>query len=143
MIKRLLFSVALLTVCLAAAPRPAMAFSFFHSLDCSQYSQSDKPTVCQSQPPKDANGNVVDPLTGPDGTLAHITNIVAFIAGAAAIIMIIVSALKFITSGSNVSTGSRTDTDVEDAKRSLANALIGLVIIVLSRTIIIYIVNRL
>ncbi|MGH7193810.1 MAG: hypothetical protein ACREJM_09795 [Candidatus Saccharimonadales bacterium] len=143
MIRRLLFSVALLTVCLAAAPRPVSAFSFFHSLDCSQYSQNDKPTVCQSQPPKDKNGNVINPLTGPNGTLANITNIVAYVAGAAAIIMIIISALKFITSGSNVSTGSRTDTDVEDAKRGLANALVGLVIIILARTIIIYVVNRL
>jgi hypothetical protein len=51
--------------------------------------------------------------------------------------------LKFITSGSNVSTGSRTDTDVEDARRGLGNAVIGLVVIVLARTLIIYIVNRL
>jgi hypothetical protein len=143
MIRRLLPAIALLTLCLFASPRPVAAFSFFQSVDCSQYSANDKPTACQSQPARDAHGNLVDPLTGPDGILAHITTIVAYIAGAAAIIMIIISGLKFITSGSNVSTGSRTDTDVEDARRGLANAVIGLIVIVLARTIIIYIVNRL
>ncbi len=142
MIRRLLPAIALLTLCLFAAPRPVLAFSFFQGVDCSTYSGSDKPTVCKSQP-QSANGNVVNPLTGPDGMLAHITSIVAYIAGAAAIIMIIISGFKFITSGSNVSTGSRTDTDVEDARRGLANAIIGLVVIVLARTIIIYVLNRL
>ena len=143
MIRRLLPALALLILCVFAAPRPVAAFSFFQAVDCASYSNSDKPTACQSQPPKDAHGNIVNPLTGPDGTLAHITTIVAYVAGAAAIIMIIISALKFITSGSNISTGSRTDTDVEDAMRSLANAVIGLIVIVLARTIIIYIVDRL
>jgi Na+-driven multidrug efflux pump len=143
MIKRLLPAIALLTLCLFAAPRPVMAFSFFQGVDCSKFSGNDKPTACQSQPPRDAHGNPVDPLTGPDGILSHITDIVAYIAGAAAIIMIIISAFKFITSGSNVSTGSRTDTDVEDARRGLANAVIGLVVIVLARTLIIYVVDRL
>jgi hypothetical protein len=68
---------------------------------------------------------------------------VAYIAGAAAIIMIIISGFRLITSGSNVSTGSRTDTEVEDARRGLANAIIGLAVIVFARTIIIYVVNRL
>jgi len=156
MIRRLLPAIALLTLCLFAAPRPVAAFDFFKGAGCAKNPNS---TVCQSQKTQsqnievDANGNPIldakghtipiNPLTGPGGILAHITNIVAFAAGAAAVIIIIISALKLITSGSNVSTGSRTDTDVEDARRGLANAVIGLVVIVLARTIIIYIVNRL
>lgn len=140
MIRRLLPAIALLTLCLSAAPASAFAFNFFKGADCAN---NPNATVCQSQPQRDSNGNLIDPLTGPGGTLADITNIVAYIAGAAAIIIIIISALKFITSGSNVSTGSRTDTDVEDARRALANAVIGLVVIVLARTLIIYIVDRL
>ncbi len=84
-----------------------------------------------------------DPFSGPNGLLANITKIVSYIAGAAAIIMIIVSALRFITSGSDVSTSSRTDTDVENARRGLASALIGLAVIVLARTLILFLLNRL
>lgn len=140
MIRRLLLAVALLTLCLFAAPGSVSAFSFFKGADCAN---NPNATVCNSQPQRDSHGKLIDPLTGPDGMLAGITNIVAYVAGAAAIIIIIISALRFITSGSNVSTGSRTDTDVEDARRGLANAVIGLIVIVLARTIIIYIVNRL
>lgn len=139
MIRRLLPAIALLTLCLFAAPRTATAFDFFKGADCANNPGS---TVCQSQAEQNANGNS-NPLTGSNGTLHHITDIVAFVAGAAAIIIIIISGLRFITSGSDVSTGSRTDTDVEDARRALGNAVIGLVVIVLARTIIIYIVNRL
>jgi hypothetical protein len=145
MIRRLLPAIILLSLCLFAAPRPVAAFNFFGGVDCSQYSANravDKPTVCKSQA-VDAHGNPVNPLTGPDGILAGITNVVAWVAGAAAVIIIIISALKFITSGSSTSTGSRTDTDVEDARRSLGNAVIGLVVIVLARTLILYIVKRL
>lgn len=140
MIKRLLPAVALLVLCLFAAPRPVAAYDFFKG-GCNP--DTANAVACQSQPKTDANGNSIDPLVGSDGLLAHITNIVTIAAGAAAVIIIIVSALKLITSGSDVSTGSRTDTDVEDARRGLANAVIGLVVIVAARTLIVYLLNRL
>lgn len=136
MIKRLTLAVALLILCLSAAPPPASAYDFFSGANCGANTDS---TACKSQP-RTVNGQLVNPL---NDTLARITNIVAIAAGAAAIIIIIVSALKLITSGSNVSTGSRTDTDVEDARRGLAGAVIGLAVIVLARTLILYVVNRL
>jgi hypothetical protein len=140
MIRRLLPAIALLVLCLTAAPRPVAAYEFFKG-GCN--ADTANSVACQSQPQTDANGNPIDPLVGPDGLLAHITNIVTIVAGAAAVILIIVSALKLITSGSDVSTGSRTDTDIEDARRALANAVIGLVVIVAARTIIVYLLNRL
>lgn len=138
--RRLIPAVVLLTLCLFAAPQTVSAgpFDFFKGV-CNNGGGNS--TVCKDQP-VDAQGNTVNPLAGPEGLLAGITNIVAFVAGAAAIIMIIISAIKFITSGSDLSTGSRTDTDVEDARRGLANAVIGLAVIVLARTIIIYVLNR-
>jgi hypothetical protein len=136
MIRRLMLAVALLTLCLFAAPRPVAAYDFFSGANCSANTDS---TACKSQP-RTVNGQLVNPL---NDTLARITNIVAYAAGAAAVIIIIISALKLITSGSNVSTGSRTDTDVEDARRSLAGAVIGLVVIVLARTLIMYVIGKL
>jgi hypothetical protein len=141
MIRRLTLATALLILCLSSAPRPVVAFDFFQGADCGNHKNASS-VACSSQSQESAKGNP-NPLTGPDGLLARITNIVAYAAGAAAVIVIIISALRFITSGSNVSTGSRTDTDVEEARRSLAGAVIGLIVIVLAHTIIIYIVKRL
>jgi hypothetical protein len=140
MIRRLLPAIALLVLCLFAAPRSVAAFDLFQGGDCGNHPNA---VACQSQPQQDSHGSYIDPLTGTGGVLADITNIVTIIAGAAAVIIVLVSALKLITSGSNVSTGSRTDTDVEDARRSLANAVIGLVVIVAAHTLIIYLLNRL
>ena len=132
--KRLLFALSLIGLCLLAAPQPANAFDLFSGVHCSQAKAS---AVCQDQ---NQQGN---PISGPDGILLDATNIIAYVAGAAAIIIIIVSAIKFITSGSDTSTNSRTDADIEDAKRSIASALIGLAVIVLAKVLITYVVNKL
>ena len=95
-------------------------------------------TACSSDPKSDS---VV--RDGPKALMLNITDVVAIMAGALAVIMIIVGAFRFITAGSDVSTGSRTDTDVEDARRTIANSLLGLVVIILARTIIFYVVDKL
>jgi hypothetical protein len=143
MIKRLLPAIALLVLCTFAAPRPVLAYDFFQGANCSDTTNgNNRSAACADQPGKDVNGNVQDPLVGSNGILAKITDIVAIVAGMAAVIIVIVSGLKLVTSGSDVSTGSRTDTDIEDARRSLANAVIGLVVIVAARTLIVYVLNR-
>jgi len=142
MIRRLLPAVALLVLCLFAAPRPATAYDIFGGVDCTSATNSSS-AVCKGQPATDpATGKAVDPIGGSDGLLAKITNIVAYAGGAAAILLVIISALRFITSGSDVSTGSRTDTDVENARRSLSSALIGLAVIVLARTLILFVLKK-
>ncbi len=141
MIRKLILAIVLLMLCVLATSRPAAAYDIFQGAQCSSGDNSQS-VACKTQAEQSTNGNP-DPLTGPNGLLARITNIVAFVAGAAAIIVIIVSALRFITSGSDISTGSRTDTDVEDARRSLIGAVIGLIVIVLARTLIVFIINKL
>lgn len=142
MIRRLSLAVALLVLCLFAAPQVASAYDIFGGVDCTSGNNSSS-AVCKGQPATDpATGKAADPIGGSDGILAKATNIVAYVGGAAAIILVIVSALRFVTSGSDVSTSSRTDTDVENARRSLSSALIGLAIIVLARTLILFVLKR-
>lgn len=129
--KRLFLTVALFSLCLFAAPQTATAFDPFPNV-CSTGSDS---AVCQ-----DKGVGSTDPLIIK---MRQITDIVAFVGGAAAIIVIVISAIRFITSGSDVSTGSRTDTDVENARRGLTNAIIGLVVIVMARTLIFFVLNKL
>lgn len=132
--KRLLFAICLIALCLLATPHSALAAKdLFGGVDCSQAGSS---AACSSKTSS-------NPIAGRDGLLAHITDIVAFAAGAAAVILIIISALRFISSGSVTSTQSRTDTDVEDARRTIANAVIGLVVIILARTLILFVLGKL
>lgn len=146
MIKRFVLALVLVSVCFVAAPTPAKAFNPFGNDVCSGNNQSS--AACQAQN--------TDPIAGTNpkcdtskviptdcGILINVTRIIAYLAGAIAVIMIIVGALRYITSGSDVSTGSRTDTDVEEARRTIASALAGLVIIVLAQAIITYFVKRL
>lgn len=136
MMKRILITLSiLLTSAAVVFPATTSAFNTYQA-DCS--GKAAKSTVCSD--PASSSGN---PLAGPDGVLLKITNIVAYIAGAVAIIMILVSSIRFITSGSDISTNTRTDDDVEKAKNTIAGALIGLAIIILAKVIISYVVRRL
>lgn len=137
MIRRFLLSLCLVSLCLSAAPVTARAFDPFGAGVCGT---GGAPKASQSVPCHTGNS---DPIGGNNGILIKVTNIVAYLGGGVAVIMIVAGAIKFITSGSDMSTGSRTDTDVEDARRMIINALVGLAVIILARTIITYVIRNL
>jgi hypothetical protein len=133
MIKQLLLTIALAGLCLLAAPSPASAgTNLYNGVNCGKAQGS---AVCTD------NGGQ-DTLTGRHGTLEKVTNVLSYIGGAAAIVMILISAIRFTTSGSDISTNARTDADVENARKSLTNSLIGLAVIALARTIILFILGK-
>jgi hypothetical protein len=63
------------------------------------------------------------------------TNILALVAGIAAVIMIIVAGIKFITSQGEPSA-------VGEARKTIIYTAVGLVVIVLARTIITFVVSK-
>jgi hypothetical protein len=77
-----------------------------------------------------------NPLTGPNGIINRIANGVALIAGAAAVIIIIVSAIGMTTSGGDMQR-------VQTARNGVIYAVVGLVIIVLARGLIALVLNKL
>jgi hypothetical protein len=76
-----------------------------------------------------------NPLTGNDGVIVKATDLIAFFAGAAAVILIIFSGIRYITSGGDAGR-------IGSAKNTLINAIVGLVIIVLARVIVVYVVSK-
>ncbi len=76
------------------------------------------------------------PIYGSNGLLVKIANIVAFIAGVAAVILILVGSIQFITSGGD-------SAKVSTAKSTIVGALIGLAIIVLGATLINFVLGKL
>lgn len=134
MMKRFFLSLSLLSLCLFASPGMASAVNWigiFHGVDCTRVvgaHKSSDSAVC-----KDKVNGTSNPV---DNLLRNITDIVAVVAGAAAVIILLVGAIKYVTSGGDSNA-------VSNAKSTIINALIGLAVIVLARAIITYVVRRL
>jgi hypothetical protein len=79
----------------------------------------------------EAGGNCKD--DGVDNVVNAIVTILSYVAGVAAIIMIIYSGLRYITSGGD--TGK-----VSSAKNALIYALIGIIVVVLAQLIVRFVV---
>lgn len=76
-----------------------------------------------------------DPLTGPNGVLTTVTNILAWVAGTAAVIFVVVGGIKYITAAG-------APAEVQKAKETIIFALVGVVLIVLARAIITFVLSR-
>lgn len=129
MIRRLLSALALsLLVCGSLAVTPVLASGgVFQAVDCS--GKAAQSAVCKDK------GGTTNPVTGNDGLLNKITNIVAAVAGVAAVILILISGIRFITAGGDANQAS-------SARRTLIYALVGLVVIVLARAIIALVISK-
>lgn len=121
MIKRLLASLSLFLVVITAMPVVAHAWSPFSGVDCS--GKASTSAVCTDQK------KTTDPVAGSQGVLLKIVNLLAIIAGIAAVIIIIIAGLKFVQSGGN-------SESVTSARRTLIYASVGLIVILLARALI-------
>lgn len=120
MIKKLLFSlVVLLSVMISAVPALA-ATNPYGQVDCSSAGGS---AVCQGK------GNTADPISGSSGSLMKVTNIVAWVAGMAAVLFVVLAGIKYITSQGDPQ-------QISQAKQSIIYAAVGIVVIVATRMII-------
>lgn len=82
---------------------------------------------------KDSN-STDNPLTGSNGLVLKISYIIATIAGVIAVIMIIVAGAKMIVSSGDANA-------VKLAKTQLMHAVIGLAIVALAQTIVVFSIN--
>jgi hypothetical protein len=73
-------------------------------------------------------------LIGDDGTFTRITNIILYIVGIIAVIMIIWGGIRYITSGGD-------QKKVTDAKNTVLYSVLGLVIAILSYAIVNFVLN--
>lgn len=94
---------------------------------CSSGSTGES-SVCQSQ-------NSGDPITGTNGVLAKAARIISYLAGAAAIILMIIGGFMYVTSDGEAS-------KLSAAKNTVIYALVGLVVVVFAQSIIIFVINK-
>jgi len=140
MIRRLLLIVGLSIIALSVgAYSPAQAAFNIYGPDTCNNTDAQKSTTCASA----SKNTGTDPIAGSDGILSKIANIVAEVAGAAAVIVLILGAIRFITSNGSVQDQGGKPSEVTMGKKMITGALIGLVVIVLARTMIYFLVHHL
>jgi hypothetical protein len=111
------------------APAPALAGTNVFGDACKKAGTKNS-AVCKDQ------SNATNPLTGSNGLIVKITKIIATVAGVAAIVIIIVSGLRFVLSDGDTAQAT-------NARNSILYALIGLVIIIISASIISLVMSKL
>lgn len=104
------------------------AFSLF---DKSCTGEGAKSSICQDV----ANKGGTDPIAGDTGIVQTAANLVAVITGITAVVMIIISGFRLVTSGGETE-------KVSKAKSMLIGSVIGLVIVALAWVLISFIISR-
>lgn len=130
--RQILSSILVLSFCLLAVPMSVQAKDILGpSAECSNGTAgTGSSAVCTD----DSNTSAAnDPIVSK---LRNIARIIAFIAGAAAIILILVGSLQYVTSNGD-------SNKIKSARDTVIYALIGLVVIVLAATIIEFVLNKL
>lgn len=97
---------------------------------CSSGSGSGGSTVCKNQT------QVNNPITGSGSIFEKVINLVTLATGLVAVIVIIVSGIRFATS-------SGDPNNVSQARNTILYTVIGLAVLLLARSIIVFVINRL
>lgn len=79
--------------------------------------------------------NVKDSASGLTGLLKIVLNLLSLIVGVAAIVMIIVAGLKYVTSQGDAS-------QVSSAKNTLLYAIVGLIIVAMAQVIVVFVLKQ-
>jgi hypothetical protein len=77
-----------------------------------------------------------DPVAGPGGLISDVTTLISVVAGIVAVVMIMYGGYLYITS-------SGDSNKIGEAKKTIMWSFVGLVVIVVARSIIVFVVNRL
>jgi hypothetical protein len=125
---RLMAAGSLLALSLVGASMPAHAALFEGSVDeaCRGTSLDGSPGHCEEEQATRKINHAV----------AQGIEIFSFVIGVIAVIMIIISAIRFVTSGGDPST-------VNSAKNSIIYSIVGLVIAVLAQVIVRFVLTKL
>lgn len=115
---------AALAMLIIMLPAPAYAVDVFDDV-CNQPGSEDSP-ACQEDK---------DTITGSEGIFARITSVIALVAGAVAVIVIIIGGFMYVMAGGDSG-------KLKTARDTIIYAVIGLVVIALAQSIIVFIINR-
>lgn len=133
MIRRLIFGVLALAIFSLVASTATTSAAI---RDVCSNPNTANSTVCTDSLNSDGTPITNDPVAGAHGTLIRVTRAVAFVAGAVAVIILLVSAIQYITSNGD-------SNNIKKAKETILYCLIGIAVIVLAQSLVEYIVTKL
>jgi hypothetical protein len=90
---------------------------------------------CAVQPDAVACSGRDDNITGTDGIILQAAGLIAIVAGIAAVIAIIVSGIMFITAAGD-------SNKISTARNIIIYAVVGLIVIFLARTVVVFVVKN-
>lgn len=141
MMKRIILMLSFLAVLLLPA---GLTYGFDPlSGPCSQ-SGAQNTAICQQNTTQQTSKNNNNPVAGPNGVLQSVTNVMATLTGIVAVVMIVISGFQFVTAGGSIA-GQRAGDNPSKARKArstLIAAVIGLIIVALSWTIITFVVQK-
>ncbi len=76
-----------------------------------------------------------DPITGTDGVILKIADVLAIIAGIIAVIVIIIAGMTMMTSSGDA-------TKIKNSRNAIIYSIVGVIVVVLARSIVIFIINQ-
>jgi hypothetical protein len=81
------------------------------------------------------SGNGKDTISGSNGVILRAANLLSIIAGVAAVIMIMIGGFMMIT-------GAGDSSRIGTGRKTIIYAIVGIIVIVLARTIVAFVVTR-
>ena len=93
-----------------------------------------RPEICTSGQNMSDEDDRNSPITGKNGILIKVIDILSLIVGVACVLVIIISGLRFIVSAGDSNA-------ISSARRSLIYAVVGLLIVIISRALVLFILS--
>ena len=131
--KYLLTAVAALTILLV--PKTVSAVDVLSPV-CSNPDAATQPEVCQGSGGGNSTDPATNPIYGPNGILTKAINILSLIAGVAAVIVIMIAGLRYVTSSGDPNT-------VAGAQKTIIYGVVGLVVVALAQVIVVFVLSKL
>jgi hypothetical protein len=133
MIKKILLTLTVLTALVV----PVLAFQSAGAVDvltgpCNNPTAASKPELCNDN----QNGAKDNPIYGPNGILTVAVRILALVTGVVSVIIIVVEGFRMVLAGSDANTAAQ-------ARRGIVWACAGLVIALISQSIVALVLNKL
>ncbi len=101
---------------------------------CNNPNAVERPKICDDNQSGASDSD--NPIVGPNGIVTKAVQILTIVMGIAAVIVIIISGIKFVTSGGN-------SENIDKAKKGLTYAVVGLLIAIFAQAIVSFVLHKL
>ena len=128
----LLLTTPIIMFCLLVVPVRGVLAVDVISPACKSANAANTPTVCKDNQPNPTD----NPLFGPHGVLTTGVKILEGIVGVAAVLVILISGIRFITSAGNPESAGK-------ARKALTYGVIGVIIAAMAQAVISFVLNKL